>query len=118
MVTMAKKVGCTQPYISMLERGEATPKFDTVLAIMKVYDLKWPETKEYLTKAILNFPKMHIPIRSRMFPEPMLKNLMATILAVYYDTSPNQIQKSIEVYKILSEMKDFLKKTIETQQRL
>ena len=118
MVTMAKKVGCTQPYISMLERGEANPEFDTVLAIMKAYNLKWPETKEYLTKAIISFPKMHIPIRSRMFPEPILKSLMATVLAIYYDDSPHEIQKMVEVYNILTEMKNNIKETIDIRQRI
>ena len=101
----------------MLERGEVNPEFETVLAIMKAYDLKSPETKEYLTKAILSFPKMHIPIRSQMFPEPMLKNLMATVLAVYYDDSPHEMQKRVDAYKILTEMAHYLNETIDIKQR-
>ena len=118
MVIMAQKAGCTQPYISMLERGEVNPEFETVLAIMRAYNLQWPETKEFLANAISSFPKIRIPIESRMFPEHMLKNLMATVLAAYYDASPNEIRILVDAYEILTEMTEYLKETIDIKQRL
>ena len=60
---------------------------------------------------------MHIPIRSRMFHEPTFINLIAAILAAYYDDSPHEMQKRVDAYKILTEMAHYLNETIDIKQR-
>ena len=107
METFAKKAGFTQPFISTLERGQVNPKFDTLIACMRAYDLKWPDTVEFLTKAITSFKNLHIPIGNCILPEQMFAKLIATIVAADGESTRQHYQWNA-VSKVIETIKNYL----------
>jgi hypothetical protein len=93
MTGLAHAVGKTQSYISQVESGKIKcPPFKFIMACMGAYKLQWPETMEFLTKALNGIAEISVPLQTSIIPKPMFASLLAALLSADMKTGTQQSQ--------------------------
>jgi transcriptional regulator with XRE-family HTH domain len=108
-ITLAKKAGCSQAYISEIERGEKIPDFRLLVAIIKAFDLTWLQKHEFLSKSLKDSNgNMAFQINNGIIPDDMLCDFLGHYLAADYISNKDGIEKIDALLKITERIKESL----------
>lgn len=105
---VAEKAGISQATISGWEQGTTTPDFKRLVVLMRSLDLKWPETKDFLTSALKTFNgRMAFEINDSILPRNMVIDFLVNYLAADGTEQPTQKK---ELLKCVDTIKTCLEK--------
>jgi transcriptional regulator with XRE-family HTH domain len=112
---VAKSIGLSQATYSCWEQGKIFPDFEQLIALMRSLDLRWPESKEFLTNALNNFNgKIDLKaLKGGIIPYPLLIELLAIYFSADYDTDRDgQLEAANECTDKIKKHLEALKKEI------